>query len=51
MAARGPQNGRQDLERDIGRSEQLLLNMFFNRSTPSMRKGHGGENGGEEINK
>ena len=40
MVARGPQNGRQDLERDVplGRSKQLLLNKFFDPSTPSMRK-------------
>ena len=28
---------------DIGRSEPLTLNEFFDPSTPSMRKGHGGE--------
>ena len=42
MAARGPQNGQWGLERGLplgfGRSRQLSLNKFFDRSTPSMRK-------------
>ena len=42
MAARGAQNGRQGLERDV-RSRQLLLNNSFDPSTPPMRKGHDGE--------
>ena len=29
----------------LGRSQQLLLNKFFDPSTPSMRKGRDGENG------
>ena len=47
MAPMGPQNGQQDLERGstlgylalkvIWRSKQLLLNRFFDPSTPSMR--------------
>ena len=43
MAARGPKNGRRGLERGVpagfGLSKQLLLNKFFDPSTPSMRKG------------
>ena len=53
MAAKGPQNGRQGLQRSptlgIGHSEQLSLNRFFDPSTPSMKKGCNGEkkwNGG-----
>ena len=39
MAARGPQNGRGGLERGstLGYFEPLLLNKFFDPSTPSMR--------------
>ena len=40
MAARGPKAGR----RGLGRSRQLLLNKFFDPSTPSMRKDCHGEN-------
>ena len=47
MAARGPQNGRGGLERCLPlgfwRSKQLLLNKFFDPSTPSKRKGLDGE--------
>ena len=43
MAARGPQNGGRGLE-----SGQLLLNKFFDLSTPSMRKSRDGENGEEK---
>ena len=43
MAARGPQNGRRGLESGLplgfGRSRKLSQNMFFDPSTPSMRKG------------
>ena len=36
----------------FGRSKQLLLNKFFDLSTPSMRKGRNGEEkGGEEEEK
>ena len=42
MAARGPQNGRENLESDsspdFGRSRKVLLNKFFDPSTPSMRE-------------
>ena len=47
MAAREPQNGRRGLERchplGFWHSKQLLLNKFFDPSTPSMRKGRDGE--------
>ena len=43
MAARGPKMAdwvwKVVYPSDFGRSEQLLLNMFFDPSTPSMRKG------------
>ena len=49
MAARGPQNGGWGLERGVplgfGRSQQLLLNKFFDSTTPSMRKGRDGGTG------
>ena len=32
----------------IGRPKQLSLNRFFDPSTPSMRKGRDGENGGRK---
>ena len=32
----------------FGRSRQLSLNKFFDPSTPSMRKGRDGENGGKK---
>ena len=35
----------------IGHFEQLLLNKFFDPSTPSMRKGREGENGGKKWGK
>ena len=43
MAAKGPQNGRRDLEKGsspliFGPSCQLLLNKFIDPSTPSMKK-------------
>ena len=51
MAARGPQNGRRGLERGLTLgywpSKPLLLNKFFDPSTPSMRKG---DDGGEKKN-
>ena len=37
------QNGRQGADVVIGHFEPLLLNKFFNPSTPSMRKGRDGE--------
>ena len=45
MAARGPQNGQQGLERGptLGYFKQLSLNKFFDLSTPSMRKGDDGK--------
>ena len=53
MAPRGPQNGRQDLERclpiDFGRSHQLLLNNFFDPHTSSIRKSCNGEKKLENI--
>ena len=53
MVARGPQNGRQDLERclpiDFGRFHQLLLNNFFDPHTSSMRKSCNGEKKGKEL--
>ena len=33
----------------FGRSKQLSLNKFFDPSTPSMRKGRDGGNGGEKT--
>ena len=33
----------------IGRSRHLLLNKFFDQSTPSMRKGHDGEWNGKKM--
>ena len=36
--------------RVIGHFEQLLLNKFFDPSTPSMRKGHDGEENGKKSN-
>ena len=38
MADRRPQNGRRGLERCLPHFKQLLLNKFFDLSTPSMRK-------------
>ena len=41
MATRGPQNGQRGLKRClllVGHFKQLLLNKFFDPSTPSMRK-------------
>ena len=35
----------------IGRSDQLLLNKFFDASTPSMRKGRDGESRKNEEKK
>ena len=35
----------------IGRSRKLLLNKFFDPSTPSMRKGRDGGENGEKENK
>ena len=35
----------------FGRSKQLLLNKFFDPSTPSMRKGRDGGNGGKNGGK
>ena len=49
MATRGPQNGRRGLESGLPLcfwvfpSTLLLLNMFFDPSTPSMRKGDDGD--------
>ena len=47
MAARGPQNGRQSLERGVPRG-LWALNKFIDLSTPSMRKGR---DGGEKQEK
>ena len=43
MATRGPQNGRRGHSKVFGHSKQLPLNKFFDPTTPSMRKGRGGE--------
>ena len=46
------QNGRQGAQKwPIGHSKQLLLNKFFDQSTPSMRKGRDGEKWGEKEEK
>ena len=50
MANRGPQNGREGLKRcQFGHSRQLLQNMFFHPSTPSMKKVDDGEKKNKKI--
>ena len=55
MAARGPQNGQQDLERGVPqvfeRSRQLSQNKYFDLWSHFMRKGCGGEEKWRKVEK